>query len=42
MQQHDADPSTPPESFHGFEPFDHRGAAVSNALVNRLRDEEAV
>ncbi|BBZ52946.1 ribbon-helix-helix protein, CopG family [Mycobacterium heidelbergense] len=30
------------ESFYGFEPFEHRGAAVSNALIDRLRDEEAV
>ena len=31
-----------PVSFYGFEPFEHRGPAVSNALVDRLRDEEAV
>ena len=30
------------EEFFGFEPFDHRGPAVSSALVDRLRDEEAV
>jgi hypothetical protein len=41
-QQHNADPRTGPESFYGFEPFEHRGPAVSNALVDRLRDEEAV
>jgi len=29
-------------SFFGFEPFEHRGPAVSNALVDRLRDEDAV
>ncbi len=34
--------SVPAECFLGFEPFDHRGPAVSNALVDRLRDEEAV
>lgn len=28
--------------FHGFEPFPHRGEAVSNALIDRLRDEESV
>ncbi|MEX0581311.1 MAG: CopG family transcriptional regulator [Mycobacterium sp.] len=28
--------------FYGFEPFGHRGPAVSNALVDRLRDEEAL
>jgi len=27
---------------YGFEPFEHRGPAVSTALVDRLRDEEAV
>jgi hypothetical protein len=30
------------ESFHGFEPLPHRGRAVSNELIDRLRDEEAV
>jgi hypothetical protein len=30
------------ESLHGFEPLPHRGAAVSNALIDRLRDEESV
>jgi hypothetical protein len=29
-----------PESFYGFEPFPHRGGAVSNALIDQLRDEE--
>jgi hypothetical protein len=37
-----ADPRSRPESFYGFEPFEHRGAAVSNAFIDRLRDEEAV
>ena len=41
-QQHNPDPGSRPESFYGFEPFDHRGPAVSNALIDRLRDEEAV
>lgn len=41
-QQHHADPRTRPESFYGFEPFGHRGVAVSNALVDRLRDDEAL
>ena len=40
--QQNSDPRTGPESFYGFEPFEHRGPAVSNALVDRLRDEEAV
>lgn len=30
------------EIFHGFEPFPHRGAAVSNALIDQLREDEAV
>ncbi|OBF84514.1 antitoxin [Mycobacterium sp. 852002-51163_SCH5372311] len=41
-QQQSADPRTGPTSFYGFEPFEHRGPAVSNAFVDRLRDEEAV
>ncbi len=41
-QQQNADPHRGSESFYGFEPFEHRGPAVSNALVDRLRDEEAV
>lgn len=41
-QQTSADPRTGTQSFYGFEPFEHRGPAVSNALVDRLRDEEAV
>jgi hypothetical protein len=28
------------ESFHGFEPFPHRGPAVSNDLINQLREDE--
>jgi hypothetical protein len=28
------------EVFHGFEPFPHRGAAVSNALIDQLREDE--
>lgn len=42
MQQQNADPSARPQSFYGFEPFEHRGPAVSNTLIDRLRDEEAV
>jgi hypothetical protein len=30
------------ESFYGFEPFPHRGNAVSNMLIDQLRDEESV
>lgn len=33
---------TETEDLHGFEPLPHRGKAVSNALIDRLRDEEAV
>lgn len=28
------------EQFHGFRPLPHRGPAVSNALIDRLREEE--
>ncbi|WP_343577703.1 CopG family transcriptional regulator [Mycobacterium sp.] len=41
-QQRITGPGAGPESFYGFEPFEHRGSAVSNALVDRLRDEEGV
>lgn len=41
-QQQSSTTSAPAECFFGFEPFEHRGPAVSNALVDRLRDEEAV
>ncbi len=26
--------------FYGFEPFQHRGPAVSNALIDELREDE--
>lgn len=29
-----------PESFYGFRPLPHRGAAVSNDLIDQLREEE--
>jgi hypothetical protein len=29
-----------PESFYGFEPLQPRGEAVSNELIDRLREEE--
>jgi hypothetical protein len=29
-----------PDAFHGFEPFPHRGPAVSNDLIDQLREEE--
>lgn len=28
------------DSFYGFEPLPHRGEAVSNELIDRLREEE--
>jgi hypothetical protein len=28
------------ESLHGFRPFPRRGAAISNELIDRLREEE--
>jgi hypothetical protein len=28
------------ESLYGFSPFPHRGAAVSNDLIDRIREEE--
>ena len=30
------------DSFYGFEPFPHRGAPVSNAVIDQLREEEHV
>lgn len=41
-QQPNTDPKPGAEDFYGFEPFEHRGPAVSNTLVDRLRDDEAV
>jgi hypothetical protein len=41
-QQENAGPRSGLESFYGFEPFEHRGTAVSNSLIDRMRDEEAV
>ena len=29
------------DSFYGFSPFPHRGSAVSNDLIDRIREEEA-
>ncbi len=28
------------EEFHGFHPLPHRGQAVSNALIDRLREDD--
>ncbi|GAS93168.1 hypothetical protein MMAG44476_35621 [Mycolicibacterium mageritense DSM 44476 = CIP 104973] len=41
-QQQNTNPGASTEGFYGFEPFERRGPAVSNAYVDRLRDEEAV
>jgi hypothetical protein len=38
--RHGADVIAEGESFYGFDPLPHRGAAVSNALIEELRDEE--
>ena len=37
---HPSSGQSPSDTFHGFEPFPHRGKAVSNALIDRLREEE--
>jgi hypothetical protein len=38
--QHQAGQSAPTEEFHGFQPLPHRGEAVSNALIDRLREDD--
>jgi hypothetical protein len=38
--QHQAGQSTETEEFHGFQPLPHRGEAVSNALIDRLREDD--
>lgn len=38
--QHRAGVEVTPEPFHGFEPFPHRGRAVSNDLIDQLREDE--
>lgn len=30
----------PADGHHGFAPLPHRGAAISNALIDRLREDE--
>jgi Ribbon-helix-helix protein, copG family len=40
--QYKAAPPAQTEAFHGFEPLPHRGKAVSNEFIDRLREEEAV
>lgn len=34
-----ADEVAEPEGFYGFEPLPHRGPAVSNELIDRLREQ---
>ncbi len=38
--QHKVDESGETEDFHGFKPLPHRGEAVSNALIDRLREDD--
>ncbi|ORX14118.1 antitoxin [Mycobacterium xenopi] len=40
LTKHDRQPGG--HAFHGFQPLPHRGAAVSNELIDRLRDDEPV
>lgn len=42
LTKHGATPADRSESFHGFEPLPQRGATVSNALIDRLREDEGV
>jgi hypothetical protein len=39
-RQHQAGQVTETEEFHGFQPLPHRGEAVSNALIDRLREDD--
>ncbi len=34
------DVDRPDDNFYGFAPLPHRGAAVSNDLIDRIREEE--
>ncbi len=38
--QYQADESAKTEDFYGFKPLPHRGEAVSNALIDRLREDD--
>jgi hypothetical protein len=38
--QHPAHESGETEDFYGFKPLAHRGEAVSNALIDRLREDD--
>jgi hypothetical protein len=39
-RQNQAGQSAETEDFHGFQPLPHRGEAVSNALIDRLREDD--
>jgi hypothetical protein len=39
--QYREEQASEPEHFYGFEPFPHRGEAVSNAFIDQLREEES-
>jgi hypothetical protein len=39
-RQHQAGQSIETEESHGFQPLPHRGDAVSNALIDRLREDD--
>lgn len=38
--RHRGDEVAEPSGFYGFEPLPHRGPAVSNELIDRLREDE--
>ena len=39
-QRHRSSDVAEPESFYGFQPFPGRGAAISNEMIDRLREED--
>lgn len=39
--RHTANVIAEEETLYGFEPFPHRGPAISNALIDELLDEES-
>lgn len=41
-QKHTGPHAAGPISFYGFEPLPSRGAAVSNELIDRLREDDPV
>lgn len=38
--QHRQPENQPGTGHHGFQPLPHRGAGISNALIDRLREDE--